>query len=303
MRLNAFTSICGAFFLAVAPGLVSVVAAQPGERRVYVTVTGRDGAAVAGLTPADFVVREGGQAREVVSVAPATARMRLAILIEESLTPTGGVRLGVAEFMRRMQPHAEMSLVVMGLRNFVLVDYTTDVGALFAAINGLSPVGIQQQVNNVPEGIYEAARAFERDRPERPVMVVVAREMMQPSSEEPQHVLNQIGRSGAVVEVVSVESGQSNVSVGNLSDMSARAQILGDGSRQSGGRRIEVSALTAVPRALQQVADDLLSQYVITYAVPAGARPSDRLNVNLQRRGLTLRAPTRIAPAPVAPGD
>lgn len=303
MRLSLFVSICGALALGAVPGLVSDATAQATERRVYVTVTQRDGARVTDLTPADFTIREGGQAREVLSVAPATARMRMALLVEESLTPTGGVRLGLAEFIQRMQPHAEMSLVVMGLRNFVLVDYTTDVGALFAAINGLAPVGFQQQVNNVPEGIFEAARAFERERPERPVMVVVAREMMQQSSEEPQHVLSQIGRSGALVEVVSIEAGQSNVAVGNLNDMSARAQILGDGSRQSGGRRIEVSALTAVPRALQQVADGLLSQYVITYAVPAGAKASDRLNVNLQRRGLTMRAPTRIAPAAVAPGD
>jgi hypothetical protein len=291
-----FLSACGALMLIVGPGVESAVAAQATERTVYVTVTDRDGARAADLTPADFTVREGGQARDVVTVEPATARMRMAILVEESLTPAGGVRLGLAEFIRRMQPHAEMSLVVMGLRNFVLVDYTTDIGALFAAINGLSPVGIQQQVNNVPEGIHEAARAFERDRPERPVMVVVAREMMQQSSEEPQNVLNQISRSGAQVEVVSIESGQTNVAVGNLSDMSGRAQILGDGSRQSGGRRIEVSALTAVPRALQQVADSLLSQFRITYAVPAGARPSDRLSVSLQRRGLTMRAPTRIAP-------
>jgi VWFA-related protein len=303
MRLTHFVSICGALILGVSPGLVAGAAAQAAERRVYVTVTDRDGVRVTDLTPADFSLREGGQAREIVSVAPATARMRMAILVEESLTPTGGVRLGLAEFIQRMQPHAEMSLVVMGLRNFVLVDYTTDVGALFAAIQGLAPVGFQQQVNNVPEGVYEAARAFERDRPERPVMVVVAREMMQQSSEEPQHVLNQIGRSGAVVEVVTVEAGQANIGVGNLNDMSGRAQILGDGSRQSGGRRIEVSALTAVPRALQQVADSLLSQYVITYVLPAGARPSDRLNVSLERRGLTLRAPTRIAPAAVAPGD
>lgn len=288
---------------AAGPGGVTAVTAQVSERTVYATVTDREGARPADLTPADFTVREGGQSRDVVAVAPATARMRMAILVEESLTPAGGVRLGLAEFIKRMQPHAEMSLVVMGLRNFVLVDYTTDIGALFAAINGLSPVGIQQQVNNVPEGIYEAARAFERERAERPVMVVVAREMMQQSSEDPQNVLNQIGRSGAQVEVVSVESGQANVAVGNLSDMSGRAQILGDGSRQSGGRRIEVSALTAVPRALQQVADGLLSQYLITYAVPAGARPSDRLSVSLQRRGLTLRAPNRIALPRVTTGD
>jgi hypothetical protein len=289
-----------AVWCGVGPGTTVHLAAQQGERAVYVTVADRTGAPVPDLTPVDFTVREGGQVRQVVSVAPATERMRVAILVEESLTSAGGVRAGLGEFIRRMQPHSEMSLVVMGLRNFVLVDYTTDVGALFTAINGLSPVGIQQQVNNVPEGIFEAARAFERDRPERPVMVVVARELMQESSEEPQHVLNQIGRSGAQVEVVSVDSGHANVALGGLIDMSARAQILGDGSRQSGGRRILVQALTGVPRALQEIASGLLSQYVVTFAVPDDARPSDRLSVGLQRRGLTMRAPSRIAPRPVS---
>lgn len=273
----------------------------PTDRYVYVTVTDRHGAAVPGLTTADFRLREGGQEREVVAVEAARRPMRMAILVEESLTATGGVRIGLGEFIQRMQPHAEMSLVVVGLRNFIVVDYTTDISALFAAINAWPPVVSQQQINNVSEGIYEAARAFQRERPDRPVMVVIARELMQQSSQDPQHVLDHIGRSGALVEVVTVEAGRSNVSVGSLSDMSGRAQVLGDGSRQSGGRRIEVSALTAVPRALQQIADSLLSQYRITWTRPAGGRVSDRINVNLRRQGLTLRAPTRIAPE-VAPG-
>jgi VWFA-related protein len=287
--------ICGALLVGLLPLGVRSAVAQAVERHVYVTVTDREGVTVPGLTAADFRVREAGRDRQIVAVEPASARIRLAILVEESLTPAGGVRIGLGEFIRRMQPHAEMSLVVMGLRNFVLVDYTTDIGALFAAINDLAPVGFQQQVNNVPEGIYEAARVFERERPERPVMVVVAREMMQQSSEEPQHVLNQIGRSGALVEVVTIAGGQAQIAIGDLSDMSGRAQILGDGSRQSGGRRIEVSALTAVPRALQQVADSLLSQYRISYVLPDGVDPSDRLNVDLRRGGLTLRAPTRVS--------
>ena len=265
------------------------------ERHVYVTVMDRQGAPVPGLTTADFRLREGGQDREVVAVEAASDRMRMAILVEESLTPTGGVRIGLGEFIQRMQPHAEMSLVVVGLRNVVVVDYTTDIGALFAAINAWSPVAYQQQVNNVPEGIYEAARAFQRERPERPVMVVIAREMMQQSSQEPQHVLDHIGRSGARVEVVTVEFGQMAGPVGSLSDMSGRAQVLGDGSRQSGGRRIEVSALTAVSRALHQIADGLLSQYRLTWVRPVGGRASERINVNLLRSGLTLRAPMRIA--------
>jgi VWFA-related protein len=268
--------------------------AQTASRSVYVTVMDDDGKGVTGLTASDFALKEGGRDRAIVSVEPASARMRMAILVEESLTPTGGVRMGLAEFIRRMQPHAEMALVVVGLRNMTVVDYTTDIGALFAGINSFS-LNRHQQSNNVPEGVYEAAKKFEQERPERPVIVVVAQELMQASSENPQNVLNQIRRSGALVQVVTVESGSFNVAVGNLNEMSGRAQVLGDGSKQSGGDRIEVTALTGVSRALQQVADRLTSQYRIIYELPAGVRPSERLDVDIKRRGLTMRAPTRIS--------
>lgn len=293
----------GALLMVVGSLLPASAAAQAIERQVYVTVTGRDGATISDLTPADFTLREGRDEREIVSVVPARARMRMTILVEEDLTAAGGVRIGLAEFIQRMQPHAEMALVVMGIRNFVVVDYTTDIGALFDAIRGFAPVRFGQQVNNVPEGVYEAARAFERDRPGRPVIVVVARELQQESSEQPQHVLDRIGASGALVEVVSVAGSETNLAVGRLGDMSARAQILGDGSLQSGGRRIEVAALTAVSRALQEVADSLLSQYLITYVLPPGTRPSDRLDVDLKREGATLRAPSRISRTAAGPGD
>jgi VWFA-related protein len=270
------------------------VAAQSSNRSVYVSVNDDDGKGVPDLTAADFEIKEGGRDRAILSVEPARARMRMAILVEESLTPTGGVRIGLAEFIRRMQPHAEMALVVVGLRNTTIVDYTTDVGALFAGINSFSR-NSHQQSNNVPEGVYEAAKKFEQERPERPVIVVVAQELMQASSENPQNVLNQIRRSGALVQVVTVEAGSFNVAVGSLNEMSGRAQVLGDGSKQSGGERIEVTALTGVSRALQQVADRLTNQYRITYELPPGVKPSERLEVDIKRSGLTMRAPTRIS--------
>ena len=73
-----------------------------------------------------------------------------------------------------------------------------------------------------------------------------------------------------------------------------RTQVLGDGPRQSGGRQWPVSALTAVPKAMLSIANDLSNQYKITYTLAAGTKPSDRLNVTTSRRGVTLRAPTRI---------
>jgi len=67
-----------------------------------------------------------------------------------------------------------------------------------------------------------------------------------------------------------------------------------DVPRQSGGRLINVLDLTGFHAAMQQVADDLSSQYLVTYTLPDGVRPSDRISVSLRRTGVTLRAPTRV---------
>ena len=58
---------------------------------------------------------------------------------------------------------------------------------------------------------------------------------------------------------------------------------------------IEVTALTAFPRGLQQIADDLFGQCLITYTLPDGVKPSDRLAVTLKRKGAILRSPTRVS--------
>jgi hypothetical protein len=47
--------------------------------------------------------------------------------------------------------------------------------------------------------------------------------------------------------------------------------VLGDGAKQSGGRRIEVTA-TIAAKGLQQIASDL-SSYMIQHALPTGSNP------------------------------
>jgi len=205
------------------------------------------------------------------------------------------VRSGLADFIKRMYQDAEISLIVVGQRNFTAVDFTSDPNALMAGVNGLT-LSQQRVQTMVPEGVYEMAKNFEKAKPERPVMVLVALETQQVSAEEPQNVLNQLGRSRAMMSVVSMEGGSSSAGgVGSAMDMAGRAQVMGDGSKQSGGRRIEVAALTGMPKALQQVADDLSSQYLITYTLPDGVKPSDRLAVTLKKKGATMRAPTKVS--------
>jgi len=271
------------------------VAAAETSRTVYVTVVDNEGRPVTGLTPADFVLKESGKERAIVSVEPAKEKARLALMIEVTMTPFIGVRQGLADFVVRMCPTAEIALIVVANRAETVVDYTSDVDALIAGIKNLS-LSRQQRSTMVPEGVAEVARALERSRPARPVIVLLAFEMPSESSDLPHNILNQIARSRATFSVVATEAGPAAAAgVGTLADSAVRAQVMGEGPKQSGGRTIEVSALTAFPARLQQIADDLLGQCLITYTLPDGVKPSDRLAVTLKRKGAILRSPTRVS--------
>ena len=79
-----------------------------------------------------------------------------------------------------------------------------------------------------------------------------------------------------------------------MGDESGREQVLGDGAKQSGGRRTDVVSTGSIPKALQQVADDLAAQYVVTYALPDGVKPDRRFSITTDRKGLSLRAPAGL---------
>jgi hypothetical protein len=265
---------------------------EPIVRTVYVTVTDGQGAAVPDLSPADFTLKEGGKEREVIKAQPATARMRLTVMAEERLLGDGSVRLGLFEFMKRLQPTAETAFITIGLRNTTVVNYTTDLSAIVAGINGLPHNPTPN--SNLTEGILDIGKALERDRAERPVLVVVALAGGQAGGASSSEVLNQLRQSGATMNVVSISTNQATGAVGSLADESNREQVLGDGVKQSGGRRVEISAGVNVPKALQQIAGDLSAQYVLQYSLPDGVKPDRRLNVSLKRRGVSVRAPSLV---------
>ena len=70
------------------------------------------------------------------------------------------------------------------------------------------------------------------------------------------------------------------------------AQVLGDGSKDSGGRHEQVVETSLVP-ALERMAHELLNQYAISYMLPDGARPGDKLSLSSKRKGVKLLVPSR----------
>jgi hypothetical protein len=164
---------------------------------------------------------------------------------------------------------------------------------LVDAISNL-PVGLSRQSGAVPDAVYEVAKQFEKAKPARPVIVMAVIEQGQ-STDTPEGVLAQIARSKAQVWAVSLSvSGTAANSFATRQQTVGREQVIGDGSMQSGGRRIPLGALSGFQAGLHQVADDLESQYLITYTLPDGVKPSDRVSVSLEKPGTVLRAPKRV---------
>lgn len=253
-------------------------------RTVYVTAVDREGQPVAGLAAADFTVKEGGKEGAVVSVEPARARMRIALGITEPLTASGQALQSMANLIVKLAPQADIALIVIGLSNRVLVPFTSDVATHVAALRAVPQVQRQGSVNT-GEGIVDIARGFQKEETERPVMVVIAVDTGQSVSMRHDYVLGTIRDSRVQMHVVAISSG------GMGGDLS---RVLSDVPRQSGGRQIGVSALAAVQGAMEQIATELSGQYALTYALTDGMKPSERIEVSLVRRGLTLRAPTRV---------
>ncbi len=72
------------------------------------------------------------------------------------------------------------------------------------------------------------------------------------------------------------------------------SRVLGDGPKQSGGLHQD-RAVRRLPLALQNLASELLNQYSVSYTLPEGAKRSDRISISVKRKGVQVRAPSRVS--------
>jgi hypothetical protein len=75
-----------------------------------VTVVDRKGMPVAGLTSADFTVKEDGRARPIDLAEPARQPMQIALLIDDGGPSLAAIRQSTGQFVERLQRKAEFSL-------------------------------------------------------------------------------------------------------------------------------------------------------------------------------------------------
>jgi VWFA-related protein len=249
-------------------------------RTVYVSATDSKGAPVTDLTAADLAVKEGGKERQIVSVTAATAPMQVEILVDDG--GTGGFQAAVAQFLQATLERGEFSISLLSPQPAMIVDYTRDPAALKQALGRLIFRGkIAPDNTQVPAAVATSATKLRARRAQRPVILVLTVSGESRDVDNPDAVLDSLKNSGAMLNVI--------ITTGTPSGM-----VLGDGPRQSGGRVEQIGGSSGIGPAIDKIVEHLTSQYVVSYTLPDGVKPNERVSVTTSRKGVSLRAPSRV---------
>jgi VWFA-related protein len=282
------------------PRLESAQAPTAATRTVLVSVVDNRGVPVAGLVPADLVVKEDGRVRPVTSLALSQVPLTVALLIDDSGPGLQSIREGAAAFVTRLRGLGTIALVTTGGRNVKVVDYTDSTASLMGAIN-------RTYARNVTgafllDGIVDAAETFAKREARRPVIVSIGVEGVDFSTARPDEVFAILQRTRTQLHMarlgtpviarsnaLTAERGESMVD-----EMTRFNAVLGQAPPRSGGRIEQLSAHTGIPSLLAAIADDLAGQYELTYSTSNPTGSDLKLEVSTTRRGLKVRAPQRV---------
>jgi VWFA-related protein len=305
----------GLFGLIVIAGAVaallprSPLLAQALTRTVYVTVIDKEGQPVTDLRADEFELKYAGKVQPITDIKLSTTPLRVAIIVADR--GTGMFQLGSLRFIEALLGRGEFSITGVIVQPERLVDYSSEVDALRGGLLKLQKRGNNQTGAQLVEAIQAAAREVKRDG-YRPAILVMRAGGEGTTPIRSQTVREDIRTSGAVLYAISrtgtqgIGGSQNPTQAASAASVAAAANasdamegqltlgsILGEGSKDSGGRHVQTVAVSMVD-LVQQIATELKNQYEITYTIPQAGRPNDRLEVTLKRRGLTLLAPTRV---------
>ena len=289
-------------------------AAQTNTRTIYVSVTAKDGSAVTDLKATEFEVKEGGKTAAIAGLKPSTAPLRVAVI--DSDGGTGAFQQSIALFLKDLLPRAQFAVTSVIVQPEKVLDYSNDVDALQKAIDALGRRGRAGGASpQLMEAIEDAAKTSGREAT-RSVMLVMRIGGEANSTVNASSVRELLRKSGTILYVVSAgradqrtgstdNSGMGNKAAGGTTEQSQLhndettdalanlGQVIGDGAKESGGRHEQVVSMTMM-KVTRQFADELLHEYALTYTVPAGTKPGDKIAVSSTRKGVTIHAPTRI---------
>ena len=259
--------------------------AQPNTRTAYLNAFDeKTRAPITGLGVKDVVVREDGAAREILSVAPATSPMAIAVLVDNTQAATphiADIRRALTAFVKAVDGLGPVAIVGVADRPTILRDYTTNQKQL---LDGADRVfAMPESGATLLDAITEISRGLQKREEDRAAMVILTTENIEFSTRHYNEVLEALERGGAQMHAVIL-----NTPAGSALNDPARnrASVLDLGPKNSGGSRTDVLTSIAFEDKMRELAAILKSQHRVTYGRPERLIPPKKIEVSVTRAGV-----------------
>jgi hypothetical protein len=268
------------FALAILAAATSSAYAQADERVIYTSVVDKDGAPALDLTIKDFIVREDGQAREILRVARDNDPLQIALLVDNSVSMRprlSQLRKAVTAFIDATRDDVQLALITLAERPTILVGYTSDRAALRKAADGIFAY---EAASYLLDGIAETSQGLTKRTMWRSAIAVITGLGPEMSYRQYTEALRFFRAGGASLHVLQLGMGLGG---------QGREIVISKGTSETGGRFEEILLPTALEVKSRQLATELSNQYRVTYARPSRLVPPSKTEVSVRRADLRAR--------------
>ena len=275
-------------------GRPATVNGQAGRSRVYVSVADSKGKPVAGLTAADFKIAIDDKEQEVLSVAPATEPVDVVIITDRlGLDPAYSnftVQHALSGFVKgiRTVPDSRIALTTFDGPVVRITGFNTPPAELNKAIGRLATNAVESGLLNAVVDACELLSESKTDR--RVIFAMFAAYRADTSNAWNDKSMMTMWRSNASLWALEVQS-----IGGAVGGNAGREEVVGLGSRLSGGMHVNVASAVGLSNQAQLMATLISKQYVINYAPGSDPNTASRRRIAVNRNGVKILFPTWVA--------
>jgi len=129
------------------------------------------------------------------------------------------------------------------------------------------------------------SRGLERRDAPRAIIVPVITDGGDFVNRQYNQVMAEVKKAGASIHAVTIGTFSSP----DDEDLRNRSRVLAEGTRDTGGQRVNLLTPMSVQSTLERLARELSSQYKVVYGRPESLIPPEKIEVSARRSGVTMR--------------